>query len=250
MHSDFGATQGRCLHNWVVKHYPELAKIKAYRTGDMGLLYRLDFETAGVVLYGKNSQTISQFFTAQQAGLLQKHYLAVTAVRPNIQTPAAITTYFRSFGSKGQEVRVVPVKKAHDTTHKAHKTQTHTPYTTKLISSTKQLKSTDTRLSQQKGNSKLQQPTQSNQDTEALAVWQNNLTITKGFRHQIRAHLAYYGTPIIGDPLYTRYKAEDMSGNRSQLSKSAMHPPTAKASSPTYLKTSPLELYCLGVETR
>lgn len=35
-------------------------------------------------------------------------------------------------------------------------------------------------------------------------------TITKGFRHQIRAHLAWIGQPIIGDVLYGEAAAQSL----------------------------------------
>lgn len=36
-------------------------------------------------------------------------------------------------------------------------------------------------------------------DTNTLAF---KMTLRRGFRHQVRAHLSYIGCPVLGDPLY------------------------------------------------
>ncbi len=187
MHSDQGKSQDSTLHQWVKEQYPDMQGITAYRANDLGLLYRLDYDTAGVVLYGCNDTIINHYKEAQQYGSLCKHYVAVTLRAPLFPKEKGITSYFRSFGPKGREVRVVLDPSS------TQKQLTSEPYSTNCIS------------------------------TECQdGLWYNHITITRGFRHQIRAHLAFLESPIVGDTLY------GTAGSVENFSK--------------------LGLYCLGVE--
>ncbi len=167
MHSDQGKSQDRTLHQWVKDRYSDMKGIAAYHSEDLGLLYRLDYETAGVVLYGCNEHSINHYKDAQQDGSLCKHYVAVTKRKPVFSENRTITSYFRSFGPKGREVRAVFNP---DTTQKQL---------------TKELYSTKCLFTEYQDG-----------------LYYNHVTITRGFRHQIRAHLASLKSPIVGDPLY------------------------------------------------
>lgn len=176
MHSDQGASVERSLHSWVFGQHSEQQYVSAYHSGDLGLLYRLDYETAGVILYGCNDAVIMAYKEAQMQGSLVKHYIAVTDQEPLFSKNKTLTSYFRSFGPKGREVRAVFDP---DTTHKQI---TKDSYTTRLISTEYQ-----------------------------QGLYYNHLTISRGFRHQIRVHLASLGAPIVGDPLYGREGESDLS---------------------------------------
>ncbi len=174
VHSDQGKSQGSTLHQWVKEQYPDMQGVTAYRSNDLGLLYRLDYDTAGVVFYGCNAGSINQYKQAQQQGALYKHYVAVTSKSPSFPKNQTLTSYFRSFGPKGREVRVV------FDPNTTQKQLTKDLYSTHCISTEYQ-----------------------------NGLYSNHLTITRGFRHQIRAHLAYLGAPIVGDPLYGVQDSEE-----------------------------------------
>jgi len=148
------------------------------------LLHRLDFETNGLVLFAKNQPTFDLLWAQQEQGNFIKEYSAIChksvaapasfppppcRFRPADSPPmtgSVIESYFRPFGPGRKEVR--PVTDADST----KKETTSSFYRTEIVNVTANDHSIFT------------------------------LRLTRGFRHQIRCHLAWIGYPVVNDPIY------------------------------------------------
>ena len=168
------------------------------------MLSRLDRETSGLILFARSEEAFGRALGAQDRGGIRKFYrLAVSKsgdglagsrprrwVRPKgdpvidrlcadsgAPPTILIESYFRSYGARGAQVACVSPEFA----AKAKKKLTSELYTTCAYPLPK-------------GAGELSAIPPGTMETEAC--------IRSGFRHQIRAHLAWSGYPIAGDGLY------------------------------------------------
>lgn len=191
------------LATWLRRHCADVMEVEGRSKGDGGILHRLDGATAGLIVAAR---TQSAFAKMMEDGPFTKDYVAFSMIPENLEVvPAArawphsvdssllrwqqrlqklriggllenghkfdITSQFEPFGPKGGRVRVVNVQGRPDSM---------------AVDSPAQLYTSHCRLV-----SKL--------DDRIVAF---NVTLERGFRHQVRAHLNYIGCPIINDPLY------------------------------------------------
>ncbi|MDR2964261.1 MAG: RNA pseudouridine synthase [Treponema sp.] len=153
---------------------------------DGQLMHRLDYETHGLVLFARNKESFNYFTDLQDRGEFVKEYSAVcaSALKTNISTnkdgfppPPDITgngiimSYFRPYGPGRKQVR--PVIDAGSVPNKEIAKDKGGFYRTEIIN------------------------TQHCKGKDIFTV-----RIKRGFRHQIRCHLAWIGFPILHDPLY------------------------------------------------
>ena len=190
------------LVSWFLKSCPEAALVKGKKDIEAGLVHRLDTATSGLVLIAKNQESYDALNLMQVNNLIKKTYTAFTdvddkaALNPDFSQfnlPYRISSQFRSFGPKGK--KVLPVfygMRDFSSTAKI--------YTTNIIDI-------------------------NDADDSAPRV---TCTLTQGFRHQVRTHLASIGLPIYGDPLYNG-KFKDF--------------PQEKIEDHSY----PLQLYAVGI---
>lgn len=164
------------LVSWFLKRCPEAALVKGKKDIEAGLVHRLDTATSGLVLIAKSQESYDALNLMQVNNLIKKTYSAFTNVdneadlntdfsRSNL--PYRISSQFRTYGPKGK--KVFPVfygMRDFSSTAKI--------YTTNIIDI-------------------------NDADDSAPRV---TCTLTQGFRHQVRTHLASIGLPIYGDPLY------------------------------------------------
>ncbi|SHN68504.1 pseudouridine synthase family protein [Desulfovibrio litoralis] len=148
------------------------------------LLNRLDLLTSGIVL-GGTYETKASYLKLEDQGLIKKKYFAIVygefpekrTISYALYNDNKIKMEARSIDSATKEISplrqtiVSPIKKL-------------------LVSDLKQLKGFTPKLEQE--------IKQRNIETFTLVTAQ----IAKGARHQIRAHLAEEGFPILGDSLY------------------------------------------------
>jgi 23S rRNA pseudouridine1911/1915/1917 synthase len=185
MHSVFLKNQygreGReeTLLDWCSRHYPEVAEVTGRNPWEGGILHRLDYETEGLVLFARTQEAMDSFLVQQQEGRFSKVYGTLSAgikekfpgyppsplmeSFPISAPPLVIESGFRPYGRGRKTVR--PVIKPDAAPEKIYRTG---------ILSVERLK-----------------------DFTAFRVW-----IQRGFRHQIRCHLAWLGFPLVNDPLY------------------------------------------------
>jgi 23S rRNA pseudouridine1911/1915/1917 synthase len=165
------------LLDWCARRYPEARTVRGRKPVEGGLLHRLDFETAGLVLVAR-TQAAYDFFSAEQAaGHFEKEYTARTRRTPSstdeaestaVRAPVApfvIKSGFRHYGP-GRK-RVKPEFYGDSPAYPSR------IYATMIL---------DTR------------------ETGGDTVFR--IRLTQGFRHQIRTHLAWAGYPINNDALY------------------------------------------------
>ena len=237
---------GRDIQEVPVGNKPEIglagrrireAQVRGKKAIEAGLLHRLDTDTRGLVLFAKDQKVYDFLAARQEAGQMIKTYCAF--VEPNLsltmeyngygfdvtelsalkelsaaqrgiaaqeqvvvqeriavkeriaaKLPLTLESQFRNFGPGAK--RVAPVFPG-----SRHYKKDGQLYTTVI-------EAADILSSPPQGG-------------EQYALFQNNdgqslvrvrCRLSRGYRHQVRAHLAAAGLPIVGDPLYAPQGAE------------------------------------------
>ena len=231
---------GRDIQEAQVGNKPEIrlagrrireAQVRGKKAIEAGLLHRLDTDTRGLVLFAKDQKVYDFLAVRQEAGQMIKTYCAfvepklslimeyngygfdvtelsalkelsaaqrgiaaqeqvVVQERIAAKLPLTLESQFRNFGPGAK--RVAPVFPG-----SRHYKKDGRLYTTVI-------EAADILPSPPQGG-------------EQYALFQNNdgqslvrvrCRLSRGYRHQVRAHLAAAGLPIVGDPLYAPQGAE------------------------------------------
>ena len=180
--------ENETLLDWYAKTFPPIMELSGKKDGEGGLLHRLDFETQGLVLFAKNQQALENLLNQQKQGKLIKEYGAICQKRehqpagfeafpvPQIGVPPlVIESYFRPYGPGRKQVRPVTKEKLKG---KEIAKDGDAYYKTEVIS----IEKTD--------------------NTGQEEAYHFTVRLKRGFRHQIRCHLAWAGFPVLNDPLY------------------------------------------------
>ena len=162
------------LLSMVIARYPEVAALPGAKPVEPGLVHRLDRDTSGCVVIARTARAFQALRDAFASDGTLKEYAAACACMPGAPASTAeklsIESRFAPFGEARRRVRVVmPGEK---TLHV-------------IRAAAKDLYATDARIVARAAG--------------RLLVMAR---IRRGFRHQVRAHLAFLGFPILGDPLY------------------------------------------------
>jgi 23S rRNA pseudouridine1911/1915/1917 synthase len=187
------STAEETILDWCFARFPEIAELPGRKPAEGGLLHRLDYETQGLMLLAKSRLGIEALLVQQQEGKFFKEYNALSGKGKMVlwgwpsETPrfpseppqfpmenlcgSKIISAFRAYGPGRKEVR--PVLQGSSKGEKEGKL-----YVTEILES----------------NS-----ISADGQSDNLSF---RLRITKGFRHQIRSHLAWSGWPILNDSLY------------------------------------------------
>ncbi len=155
--------------------YPQILNVHGKKSVEHGLLHRLDTATSGLMIIAATQECYDFLQEEQKQGKIIKTYTAECELQNKDYFEGqtfTIQSYFRAYGPGRKEVR--PVTKD---SNKAALQKVEKPvlYTTQV-----QIKHIDKVMN------------------TALV----ECTITNGYRHQIRCHLAWYGLPIINDLVY------------------------------------------------
>ncbi len=158
----------------VIARYPEVGRLPGIQPHEPGLLHRLDRETSGVVLVARTAAAFRRLREAFASGRVRKEYAALClpaeAPGPRPGDRLRIESRFAPYGPGRRKVRVI--------------------------------------LPADEGRPAAREATPDRYATEVEAVARHGdvvrvrVRIRRGFRHQVRAHLAHLGLPIAGDPLY------------------------------------------------
>ena len=167
--------------------FPEILSVNGKKEIEHGLIHRIDTVTEGLILIATTQNAYENFINQQKNNNFTKFYTAICQKnqnlkegfpdfpQPNIfcQNEFKIQSYFRYFGQGRKEVRPVPIENLNKTQQK--KVEGTSIYTTnvKIIS----------------------------EQNDTVKVECN---ITKGFKHQVRCHLAWSNLPIKNDPIYNK----------------------------------------------
>ena len=174
------------IPEWCAAKFPEIRDLPGRQAGEGGLLHRLDFDTHGLLLVARTAAGMESLLALQREGKIVKEYSALAsesktalpgmpAQKPEFPAgvvlaagiashPFSINSAFRAYGPGRKSVRPLMAGSA----------ETETLYTTEVIGA-----------STLPGN-----------------ICRIRVRITRGFRHQIRCHLAWAGMPILNDKLY------------------------------------------------
>jgi 23S rRNA pseudouridine1911/1915/1917 synthase len=175
--------QAETLLDWYAALFPAVKAVKGKKEGEYGMLHRLDYETNGLAVIAKTQNALDDLLRQQEQGLFIKTYTAESAGFSSflhgfppppftkIAPPIAVESAFRPFGPGRKAVRPVlpPFPKNKDIAlDKDHY------YQTQILDFFP--------LEKEKKRFRVQ--------------------IRRGFRHQIRCHLAWLGFPLLNDALY------------------------------------------------
>lgn len=195
---------------WFARERPQARSVSGRKPIELGLVHRLDTATGGLVLFAKNQGAYDRLLAAQEADRVVKTYVALCD-RPDQSRalpsfPLTIRSRFRAFGPGRKEVRpLFPLMRGYDGAGRDYET------------------------------------TVERAERETGGEWEMTCVIARGYRHQIRAHLAWLGFPIVGDALYH----PSPSGGRLELHAIAIDFPDPDSGSPISVslprpnKTSP-----------
>ncbi len=240
------------LFDWLIEVRPEQRDVLGYREGEAGIVYRLDNDTAGIVLVAKHAEAARAYREAQDAGAIDKIYLAKLDIADakdyrqlseRLASSVVVKSGFRPRGPKGRWVEALELR-------------------------------VDSLASEQglREGAENQSPEALEQGAEAMGIARNARTqahskrytthfssvagegawveahIQRGARHQIRVHCATgLGYPIVGDPLYAhgpqpwREPTSREQAQSKDLASLAMQP---SHSAPAKI---PLQLFCIGM---
>jgi hypothetical protein len=240
MHSSPGQGAGD-LCAWIFERHPEvkldgdgaagdLAESGGDRSGllragrsrsEGGLLHRLDFETSGLVLFARSAEAYSCLLDQQSRGEFRKEYLALASpsrecrpsgsrpergypdyadprvwdeARDALDAPALsellaaaaagaggqslVRCAFRPYGPKGARVACLAPRDAERDAPTAARPEAPI-YRSRILAASPR-------------------PAEGG----GPGIMELRVGLERGFRHQIRAQLAWIGLPIVGDPLY------------------------------------------------
>jgi 23S rRNA pseudouridine1911/1915/1917 synthase len=173
--------------------FPQILLIKGLKPIEYGLIHRIDTVTRGLLIIAADQHCFNTLIAAQKNGFFIKTYKAVCSIENNyfIKLPGwpapeqdylpdilsgknvLIKSYFRPYGIRSSEVRPVNKNSSISAIQKAGSRL----YCTKVQLNTD-------------GKS---------YDEKKISVI---CSITAGYRHQVRCHLAWIGLPVCGDTLY------------------------------------------------
>jgi 23S rRNA pseudouridine1911/1915/1917 synthase len=180
MHSaPLGLRRADTLFEWYARIYPPVLSEGA-------LIHRLDYETEGLVLVGKNQAALDALLLGQRQGLIVKEYSALTGLKAGGSPPPGfppppfrelppgsfwIRSFFRPWGPGRKAVR--PAEALSSGGRKEITGDQGRPYATEVLAW---------------------------EEGEGGACF--HLRLKRGFRHQIRCHLSWIGMPVRRDTLY------------------------------------------------
>ncbi len=165
----------------VLHAFPEVGGVPGIKPVEPGLVHRLDRETSGLVIVARTAAAFQALRLAFDSGAVRKDYLAACAdsaaradsadgVTPASTGQLRMESRFAPYGPGRRMVRpVLPGERS----------------ARLLDAASPSLYVTEGRILRRSPGRAL------------VSAW-----ILKGFRHQVRAHLAFLGFPILGDPLY------------------------------------------------
>jgi 23S rRNA pseudouridine1911/1915/1917 synthase len=201
MHSaPLGASVQGSLAEWLFRQRPAFAVVNGHKRGEGGLLHRLDRATAGLVLFAGSDAIFQCMSELAATDRFEKLYSALavpgcgglSGSHPLLQVPdgcdravweaclrrrdvavlarllqgSAVESHFRPYGPGSRRV-------ACSCKPGRHKAWTADSYRTDIISA--------------------------RAEAGSLALV---IRLSRGFRHQIRAHCAWLGLALSGDPVY------------------------------------------------
>jgi 23S rRNA pseudouridine1911/1915/1917 synthase len=164
--------EGGTLLQLVLQEFPDVRSAPGIKPLEPGLVHRLDRETSGLVVIARTAEAFERLRMAFASGGARKWYRAACAdsqTEPG-RDQLRIESRFAPYGPGRRRVRPVL---AGERSRKLLESASHETYVTEARVIARAERRVLLRVS-----------------------------LLKGFRHQVRVHLAFLGFPILGDPLY------------------------------------------------
>lgn len=155
---------GASLADMLISRYPHLSAV-AKSEGDAGLISRLDRDTSGVIVGAFSQELWEQLYQMLLTGEMKKSYVAL--VEGNLCEERSFSSYIGSPNRGARKVKVYEQRPA-----KSARALPGTTYFSPLASDL------------------------------SLNVSLVTVRAAPARRHQVRAHAAYIGHPLVGDSLY------------------------------------------------
>ncbi len=159
----------------VGSEYPEVLTTAGKNSWEGGALHRLDTATSGLVVFARTQEMYDYLQAIQQENKIVKTYRAATVENASLKG-------LDLNPKDNEEFQIVSYFRSYGKGSKA-------------VRPIQDIKRSDTPVLYK---------TVATREKDVFIC-----TITRGFRHQIRAHLAWIGHPIEGDPLYGTGKETD-----------------------------------------
>ena len=176
--------------NWLLSVDPNLSSLP--QKLESGLLHRLDFETSGVMVAARNLEAYEYLKSIWKEKKVIKEYKACVE---NPVKPGVYLAYIKNHPRSSKRVVV--------SDHKGPKSQL---IMTEVIS-----------CHQMDCPSPSRGEGLRERVSDLTKTYELTLRLVTGFRHQLRAHLAFLGSPILGDTLYHGSKTERLFLHASRL---------------------------------
>lgn len=202
-----------CMVARVTKLYPKLLEIKSYQPREGGLLYRLDTDTSGVIIFAKTQESFDYLSGIQKENKLYKHYFAIT--ERSMQIADKMSIFVKQTKNpvyvswENQPVVEHLPEEILGFTQKNNLLKQEQPF--KMIDiPIGHSKKSDKRMIAILGANYKSKGTPSKAVSYVRQIEKIGnkhlfeIIISKGCRHQIRVHLSTIGFPIVGDDLYNK----------------------------------------------
>jgi 23S rRNA pseudouridine1911/1915/1917 synthase len=182
------------LINLVTRSYPDVAAVPGIKPMEPGLVHRLDRDTSGLVVIARTVEAFDALRRSFAAGGARKDYLAACACAGDHTEAVRIESRFAPYGPGRRMVRAVLAGE------KSRKL---------LDRASRETYVTEARVTRRTGADGIAEGTGGSLAGTSGTVAGTSggrvmiaASILRGFRHQVRAHLAFLGFLILGDPLY------------------------------------------------
>ena len=173
------------LIDLVIRSYPEVAELPGIKPMEPGLVHRLDRDTSGLVVIARTVEAFDALRSSFASGGARKHYLAACACSDDGMDAGRTLRIESRFAPYGPGRRMVRAVLAGEKSRKL------------LDSASSETYITEAQVTARAGGRVGDSVGGSPGGRVMIAA-----SILRGFRHQVRAHLAFLGFPILGDPLY------------------------------------------------
>ena len=206
MHSaPLGRAEGGSLLEWYARRFPGVMGLRGRKECEGGLAHRLDYETSGLALLAKTQKALDSLLAQQAAGAFVKEYCAIcrkgAAPPPGYPPPPSPE---RASG-KGQWDREIAACGAAPFPSRGFPIESFfRPYGPGRKQVRPALEGARGEIARDRGGyyrtEIFQRDAPEPGSPSPLAKIAARLS--RGFRHQVRCHLAWIGLPILNDPLY------------------------------------------------
>ena len=191
---------GNCAVRQVTELYPELLNVLGYKEREGGLLYRLDNDTAGLLIFCRNTEIFNQYRMLQDRDRLFKRYVAIVDKTSNWKPG------FSQFDYKFSKIHKVFCDDSYRELYPfdGFKNGLDNELFSKIDFLIIHGRKTKKRMEVVKSRLSDKYITYFRKIDEKKDKFMLEVLIQKGIRHQIRVHLKNIGLPIVNDKLYNR----------------------------------------------